>query len=210
MPKRIKRALSITDIYNMKFKDLILSEHWKALLGEPEASGVWIMWGHSGNGKTSFALQLAKELTKTGKVIYDTLEEGARKSFQMAVKRTHLKGYTRKIIVLNREPIDELLTRMEQQKAPKIAFVDSFQYAGLSKNEYKQVKERALTAGILLIFISHAKGKHPEGRPAEFVRYDADVKIHIEGYVATAVSRYGGGQPYHIWPEKVKELQGNL
>ncbi|PKP26603.1 MAG: hypothetical protein CVU03_03445 [Bacteroidetes bacterium HGW-Bacteroidetes-2] len=207
MARRIKRALSINDIYNMKFKDLNLDANWQALLGEPEASGVWIMWGNSGNGKTSFALQLAKELTKTGKVIINTLEEGARKSFQLAVIRTHLKGYGRKIMVLNREPLDELKERLRKPKAPKICMIDSFQYTGLSKNEYKELKEEF--HDVLFIFISHAEGKHPEGRPAKFVRYDADVKIHIEGYVATAVSRYGGGEPYHIWPEKVRELNNN-
>lgn len=202
---KIKRALSITDIYNMKFTDLVLSEKWQTLLGEPENSGVWIVWAHSGNGKTRFALQLIKELTKSGKVIYNTLEEGARKSFQMAVKASHLKGYGRLILVLNREPMEALKVRLRKPKAPKICIIDSFQYTALTKSEYKALKEEF--TDVLFIFISHAEGKHPEGRPAKFVRYDADIKIHIDSYVATAVSRYGGGEPYVIWEEGVRQLE---
>ena len=167
-----------------------------------------MIWGHSGNGKTRFALKLAKELTKTGKVLYNTLEEGARKSFQRAVKQSYLKGYSRKIIVLNREPIEEMKNRLRRPKAPKIAIIDSFQYSGLTKAQYKELKEEF--PDVLFIFLSHAEGKHPEGRPAKFVRYDADVKIHIDSYIASAVSRYGGGKPYIIWEEGVKELEGSL
>ena len=208
MAKQVKRALSINDIYKMKFTDLEVSEDWEALFGIPECSGVWMIWGHSGNGKTRFSLKLAKELTKTGKVLYNTLEEGARKSFQRAVKQSYLKGYSRKIIVLNREPIEEMKNRLRRPKAPKIAIIDSFQYSGLTKAQYKELKEEF--PDVLFIFLSHAEGKHPEGRPAKFVRYDADVKIHIDSYIASAVSRYGGGKPYIIWEEGVKELEGSL
>lgn len=208
MAKQVKRALSINDIYKMKFTDLEVSEDWEALFGIPECSGVWMIWGHSGNGKTRFALKLAKELTKTGKVLFNTLEEGARKSFQRAVKQSYLKGFSRKIIVLNREPIEEMKNRLRRPKAPKIAIIDSFQYSGLTKAQYKELKEEF--PDVLFIFLSHAEGKHPEGRPAKFVRYDADVKIYIDSYVASAVSRYGGGKPYIIWEEGVKELEGSL
>lgn len=213
MPKRVKRALTHRDIENMKFQDLDVSKEFQDLFGVPEASGVWIIWGHSGNGKTRFALQLLKELTKSikntyGKVAYDTLEEGARKSFRRAVMASYLKEVRKKLLFLNREPIEDLKIRLSKHKAPKMVFVDSFQYSGLTKRSYKHLKEEF--PDVLFIFVSHAEGKHPEGRAAKFVRYDADVKIHVEGYVATAVSRYGGGKPYEIWPEKVQELQGAI
>ena len=41
-----------------------------------------VVWGKSGNGKTSFVLQLCKELTRYGKVAYDSLEEGSSLTMQ--------------------------------------------------------------------------------------------------------------------------------
>ena len=54
----------------------------------------------------------------------------------------------------------------------------------------------------LFIFISHADGKNPEGSLAKFVKYDADVKIRVEGYRAMCLSRLGGDkEPYTIWEQ---------
>ena len=49
---------------------------WAEAFGEPERNGVWFIWGRSGSGKTTFVLQLCKELARFGRVAYDSLEEG--------------------------------------------------------------------------------------------------------------------------------------
>lgn len=202
-----KRAISVDEILKMKFIEMPFEGEWLDSFGEPERTGVWLMWGHSGNGKTSFALQLSRYLTQFGKVAYNTLEEGARKSFQLAVKRHHLKTVKKKFVILN-EGLEDLKERLSKRKSPDIIIIDSFQYTGLSKTEYKALK--AEFPNKLFIFISHAEGKHPEGRPAKFVRFDADVKIFIEGYKAFPVSRFGGGEPFVIWPERAAEIHGDI
>ena len=69
--------------------------------GQPEQNGVWFIWGRSGNGKTSFVLQLCKELTRYGKVAYDSLEEGDSLTMQNALMRVGMGDVGRRFILLN-------------------------------------------------------------------------------------------------------------
>jgi hypothetical protein len=204
----IKRAYSVDQILSKKFIDIKFEDEWLATFGEPEASGVWLIWGQSGSGKSRFCMQLAKELTKYGKVAYNSLEEGARKTMQKNIRECRMHEVKKKFIVLNREPIEHLKIRLKKKQAPRFVFIDSFQYTGLTRNQYIKLKEEF--PDVLFIFISHAEGKEPQGNTAKFVRYDSDIKIRIEGYKAFPTSRYGGGEPYIIWKEGARDYWAGI
>ena len=59
----IKRALTIQNILEKQYKLFEFDGVWESAFSKPETSGVWFVWGNSGNGKTSFILQLIKYLT---------------------------------------------------------------------------------------------------------------------------------------------------
>lgn len=196
----LKRAVTIDDLTKKKFIELDLPPAFKKLLGTPERSGVWIIWGESYNGKTGFSLQLAKALTQSGKVFYNTLEEGARKSMQKAIVQQNMQEVKNRFLIGNRESTEDLKERLRRKKSPDIIFIDSLQHAELNKKDFKLLKEEFTNK--LFIFISHADGKNPEGSLAKFVKYDADVKIRVEGYRAMCLSRLGGDkEPYTIWEQ---------
>ncbi len=196
----IKRAISVDELERKKFKELPFEGEWAELLGLPEANGVWIIWGHSGHGKSRFCMQLAKELTKFGRVAYNTLVEGALKSMHKNIIDCGMKEVRSRFVILDREPIEDLKKRLRAHKHPNFVFIDSFQYTHLTYREYIQLKEEFPT--VLFIMVSHAEGKLPEGKAAQKVRYDADIKIRVEGFKAFAGSRMGGGNPYVIWAEQ--------
>lgn len=199
------RAISISQLLAKKFKRIPFQGKWKKSIGNPEPNGSWIVWGESGHGKTTFLLMLAKELTKYGKVAYDTLEEGARLSMQQALKTTQIDQHPevqKKMVILNREPIPELKVRLKKKKHPIFVFIDSIQYSNLTKASYMKLLEEH--SDVLFIFISHAEGKQPLGNFARSVRYHSDIKIRVEGYKAFVTSRVGGGEPYIIWEEGAK------
>lgn len=201
--QQLKRAVSVDQLLKKKFIEMPFEGKWKKSFGVPERSGVWIIWGLSGNGKTNFALQLAKYLATFGRVAYDTLEEGARKSFQIAVDRAEMRAVSKQFLILNREHIEELKVRLRRKKSPDIVIIDSIQYSGLTRSDYIALKEEFDKK--LFIFISHADGKHPKGSLANFTRYDADIKIRIEGYKAFPTSRYGGNEEFVIWEQGASE-----
>jgi KaiC/GvpD/RAD55 family RecA-like ATPase len=203
MSKEVNRAVSVDDILKKKFIELSLPPKFKKLIGEPERSGVWIVWGNSFNGKTSFCMQLAKALTASGKVFYNTLEEGARKSFREVIVRENMQEVKRRFIIGDRETMDEIKDRLRKRKSPDIVFIDSLQYTGITKSEFKELKREFPRK--LFVFVSHAEGKEPAGAIGRAVKYDADIKIRVEGYQATCLSRLGGDKnPYIIWEEGAK------
>lgn len=198
---RVRRAYSPTEVLAMKRPSFPFTGAWEASLGRPATSGIWIVWGRPGNGKSSFVMQLAKYLCKFGKVIYDSLEESTGLSFQKSLRRHGMGDVAGRFIILDREPMDALRGRLSRKKSPNVVIIDSLQYSGLTYNGFKQLKEDYPWK--LFIFISHAAGLHPEGRVGGKVEYDADIKIFVEGFKASCKSRFMDrpGVPFIIWDE---------
>ena len=207
--KKISRAVSTEELLQRRFKTMDLRGEWRDLLGEPERNGVWLIWGNSGNGKTRFCLTLAKYLTAFGRVAYNTLEEGARRTMQKAVEEVNMQELPklRRPVFLDREPIGELRDRLKCHKSPDIVFIDSLQYSGINRPEYIALKEQFPNK--LFIFVSHAEGKNPLGRTAQFIRYDVDIKIRVEGFRAFSVSRLGASKPLTIWEDGARDYFGD-
>jgi hypothetical protein len=201
------RAMSVEKLLKKKFKIMRFENEFKNSFGTPELSGSWIIWGNSANGKTRFTLQLSKYLTTFGKVGYNSLEEGAKLSFQRAIKQTGMITVSKRFLIIDGETIEQLKERLKKQKSPNIIIIDSVQYTDLDKNTYKNLLNEFPNK--LFIFISHAEGKNPKGAIATAIKYDADVKIRVEGYKAFPLSRFGGNEPYIIWEEGANQYWQN-
>jgi len=196
---KLNRAISVSQLESMKFNELPFEDEWHEFIGNPEIKGAWLIWGDSGNGKTRFALQLCKYLAKFCRVAYNSMEEGASKSMKRAFRDVGMSEVKRRVILLDNEPIDDLKARLLKRRSPDAIVLDSVQYSGLNYRDYTAL--RSQFPNKLFILISHADGKNPAGRTAKSIRYDAFVKIRVEGYRAFALSRFGGGKPYTIWKE---------
>lgn len=211
MAKKVlqNRAKSVADIYRYNPKVMNFEGPWLDSFGTPEMSGCWLIWGGSGNGKTRFTLKLCKYLTNFGRVAYNGLEEGLSLSFQTAIKNVGMSDVGRRFILLDKEPIPELRTRLRLQKSPDIIVTDSVQYSGLNKDTAKALVDEFPRK--LFIFISHADGKNPAGRTANAIRFHAGVKLYVEGYrIPQPVSRYKEGycEPFTIWEEGAARYWG--
>jgi len=202
----LNRAVSISEIEAYKPHVLAFEGAFAALIGTPELTGSWLIWGNPGNGKTRFSLQLAKYMSLFCRIAINSLEEGLSFSMKRAFEQERMHEVKGRVILLDKEPIQDLIERLLKPKSPQVVIIDSFQYGGLNYNDYKKLIRRFPRK--LFVWISHAEGKEPAGRTARSVKYDANVKIHIEGFRAHAISRYGGGEPYTIWPEGAERYWG--
>lgn len=202
------RALSVDNVLNAKFNGLKFSNEWKELIGVPERSKSWIIWGQSGSGKTTFNMQLAKYLSSFETVLYNSMEEGLSMSIQAAYDRVCLTKGNK--VLLIQESMPELVARLEKHKSPNIVFIDSIRYTRMKWTDYEELLRKFPNK--LFIWIGHAKGKEPKGALAEDIRYDAFVKIYVEGYRAFVTSRYrvGGVSSYDIWPQGASRYYGEL
>lgn len=192
-----KKSLSVNDIRNFKPHTLPFEGDWLESIGCPELTGTWIVWGNSTNGKTRYSLQLAKYLAKFCRVAYNTLEEGLSKSIQDAVMEVGMDDVSRSFRLLDKETITDLFVRLRKKQSPDVVIIDSLQYTGLTYTEYKRLRDEFRHK--LFIFISHAEGMEPKGNVAKSIKYDAFVKIRVEGYKAFPQSRFGGGKEHVIW-----------
>lgn len=200
---RIKRALTVSDLKAYRATTIDFEGEWLQSIGRPELTGSWIIWGNPANGKTRFALQLAKYLAGFCKVAYNSLEEGLSLSMKEAVMSMGMADVSRHFVLLDKEPVSELSARLRRRKSPDVIIIDSLQYTGLSYADYKRLRDEFRTK--LFVFVSHAEGREPKGNVAKSVRYDAFVKILVEGYKAFPQSRYGGNSEYVIWDKGARE-----
>ena len=181
------KLLSASQVLTIKRKTIQLEGAWGDCLGEIDRTGVVLVWGQSGNGKSSAAMSLAKELTKYGKVLYVSLEEGYALSFQNTLRRYSMQDCKSNFQVVTGEDIEAISERLSKRRSADFVVIDSFQYTQLNYKRYLEFKKRH--SNKLIIFVSHADGRKPAGRAAERVKYDADQKIWVEGYKAISNGR---------------------
>lgn len=203
-----KKAYSPREILAMKKKVFPFTGAWYDLFRQPETTGVWFIWGNSGNGKSSFTMQLAKALSEFEPVAYNSLEDGTSLTMQEQIKKYAMEEQQRQFKVLDCESIEDLTERLSKPKQPRIIILDSFQYTQLTYKSYLKFKEAHRDR--LLIFISHADGKSPAGRSAKSVMYDAMLKIWVEGHRAFSKGRFiGPVGHYDVWPERAEFYWGD-
>lgn len=201
------RAMTVKEVLNKKRDVFPFEGKWAAAFGQPERTGVWFIWGRSGNGKTSFVLQLIRELCKWDRVAFDSMEEGDSLSMRDKLVRHGLTEVGNRLHILDAEPMKELSERLCRRKSYNIVVVDSFQYTQMSYKDYIHFKEQHKDK--LIIFISHASGSSPRGSAAMGVMYDATLKIWVEGYKAFSKGRFiGESGEYTIWEERAARYWG--
>lgn len=203
----MSRAISPKQLREKKFPRMEFDGEYEAAFGRPALTGIWIFWGKSGNGKTSAILKTCKYMTRFGKVIYNSKEEGARLSMQEASERMKMFEVSNRFLFLDNESNEEFFARLDAPKGPHVGVIDSWQYAGMTKKQYIEMKNKYAKKKLIIIN-SHADGKEPEGRTAKFIRFDADVKNFVEGYKIFPVSRFGGGEPLTIWDKGAADYWG--
>lgn len=201
------RAKSVTEILNKKRNVLAFKGDMLCSFGKPELSSVWLIWGSSGSGKTSLALQIAKYMCDLGyRCGYNSLEQGDSLSMAQAIMNAELDSVKGRFILLDREPIAQTIVRYKKHKSPDVLIIDSIQYSRLKYSEYIDMK--AALRGKMIIIISQARGAEPKGSTADGIRFDADIKVHCEGYKAFPMSRFGGEMEYVIYQQGALEYWG--
>ena len=197
------RTLSAKQVLTIKFDTIRLGGGWDDCVGEIETTGVWFIWGNSGNGKTSAVVSLCKELSAFGKVLYNSREEGVSLTMQNTLRRYGMGELGSRFQLANMS-LPELDEKISQQRSPKFVVLDSFQFMGLTYKDFRAFCEKHKNK--LLIFVSRTRGRQPEGRAATSAMYDASCKIWVEGYKAFSKGRFVGATgEMTIWDEGAKK-----
>lgn len=212
----MKPAGKLLNVKQMLQKQYILldglPDEWKQCIGEVEDTFTCIAWGLSANGKTNFVAALAKALSnKQHGILYVCYEEGHGKTIQKLIERSGLHEYP--VQFLDHASFPDLVMRLKRKKSPKIIVIDSLQYSRFTYEQYQELKKLFVFGKTpqrrkIFIFISHAKGRQPSGQAAIDIRYDANIKVHVEGFVADIESRYSSVKNYVIWEDRARAYWG--
>jgi hypothetical protein len=197
----MKRAYSVRNVLDAKFRTLEFEGKWKDAIGCPELTGSWFIYGSPKSGKTSFAMQLVKYLSGFRRVAYNSIEEGMSLSIKMAMKREGMEEVGRRMVLVKME-FDELTAFLKQHKSPDVVVIDSVQFMEMKFQQYKKLK--AMFPGKLFIYVSHVNGGLPDGFTARKIWRDANVTFYVQVFRALPISRYGGGEPIVISEEKAR------
>ncbi len=199
-----RKTLSMAAFIAKKYTKIeFVSEDFKRAFGEVEVGSRWLVYGESGNGKTEFCVQLAKELSYFGKVVYVSKEQSDKSSLQGCFIRNHM-GERNGSITLLKDVTFEEMCEIVNRRSIKVVIIDSLDYLKLNAAQYTDMHERFPKK--LLVFVAWAEGKKPKTSLAKDVEYMADVKVRVNGFVAFPRSRYGGNEPYVIWKQKAHEI----
>ena len=204
------RAISNKNVLTAKFEVADFDGAFLASFGRPELRGAWVIYGGSGYGTTTFVMQVCMYLTRFRRVAYNSLEQGLSLSLQKAWERVGMEEVGNRIILLNKESLKDLRVRLAKKQSPDVIVVDSVQYwHGLKWSDFTNLKDDYPNK--LFIFISQERGGLPDGKLAQKIRYDSEIKIRVEGYKAFVTTRYEvadlgeGGADFVIWEAGAQE-----
>ena len=161
-------------------------------------------------GKSSFVMQLAKELCNYGTVLYVSYEEKINQTFQRRMGYLKMNEVQGRFRVVTDDSHDDLVARLKKPKSAKFVIIDSFQ---VSPFDYPSAVELMETfPKKCFIWISQEKKSEPMGGGAVNLRYIADMKVRVTGYKAYCLGRSIGeaGAYYTVWDEGLMQTTNNI
>ncbi|MFG6386183.1 MAG: AAA family ATPase [Muribaculaceae bacterium] len=205
-----KRAYSPKEVISKTYKTLPWGEKWSGPFGFVPTNEIWFISGASASGKSSFVMQLAKELANYGLVLYGSYEEGISQSFKDRINLFKMKEVQGRFRVVTDDTYNELIERLAKPKSPRFVIVDSFQVAGWTYEQAKSLIARFPSKSF--IFISQEYKGQPMGKAAVRLRYIAGMKVRVVGYKAFCQGRFTGdpGSYYTVWEEGIIRTSNNV
>mgnify|MGYP001214717261 CR=1 FL=1 len=198
-----QRATSITNFLNMKFETIEFSTEWELAFGQPEKGGIWYVGGRPGNGKTSFVVQLIKELATQGmRVRFYNFEEQESLTMQETIQRVNLVEVSDNIVMINSLMKYEALKDEIARTRNDAIVIDTIQKSGITAKQIEDLRESFPNKQIIGVCHVQPNGL-PDKQAANQVYREASLKIRCDRFRAISEGRYFGERGYlNIWKER--------
>jgi hypothetical protein len=187
------RARTASKIFQKKYKTFAFTDEWLKVMGTPETTGIWLVYGIEKNGKTWFSLKLAEYLTDFEKVLYISAEEGMSLSIKETLQRVKFDIGNRRLLFMEYIPIEELDQLLSKKQAPKIVFLDNLT---IYADELKNGIFRKLVAkhhDKLFVCVAHEERNEPYTAVAKLASKLAKIKVRVKGLACMVSGRCPGG-----------------
>ncbi|MBS1535340.1 MAG: hypothetical protein JST78_09700 [Bacteroidetes bacterium] len=209
--QKLKKALNVGNIINQNINKVEFQGDFYQAYGQPQDRGVWFIWGGSGSGKSSHAMQVAKEISiQTGfKIIHNLCEEETDdQEYIDRVKNLNMSEIDGKYLA-NSYTYNQFVKYLEKPTSPRVVIIDSATYFFKDKAQYMDFAKKFKSKKIIII-TGHAEGSKPRSELEKDIMYNAKQKIFASGYLASCKGRSIGpnGGTFEIWTEGRQKLIG--
>ena len=206
------KGLALQQLANKQFSSIeSLTPDFISYYGEIDEALDIIFFGDSSNGKTYAVAALVENLVAIFKCKcnYISYEEGHGKTMQNLLIDQYklLEKHGNCLTLYEDFTYEQLDYYIQRKQSAKIWVFDSLQASNLTFEQMELLKHKYVMgkAKKIFIYISWAEGKLPQGAVARSVRYMANIKIRVEGFIAFIRSRYPNNKRnYVIWEEGAK------
>lgn len=187
------RILSVKQAYAKKFKTFEFDGIWREVMDKPETTGGWIIYGDEKQGKSTFALMLGDYLSKFGKVLYISAEEGVSQHFIGTMQRMGIKDTNKRFKLVEYQEWEELEERLKKRQCQKIIIIDNITVyrdeitKATLKNLLKEHTDK------LIIFVSHEERKEPDTAQGKFWKKMSKIIVRVLAQNAEVSGRCTGG-----------------
>ncbi len=182
------------DIYNVKtirekkYDTLDLGEY-NHLLGECESRFVMTLYGHSGSGKSVFALRFADYFAKyVGKTLYNSHEEKINQTLRDRIKEWNINAP--KLFFGNSLKFGRMVDVIRKNRY-RAVFIDSVKYMDFTDEQLKELREVFAKRKLVIVMVNFGeKLGVPAGSWGKDLLHASDVKCFFKGGRLNVVSRY--------------------
>ena len=209
------KVLGVVQFHQKTFKILNLkNSKFKGLLGNVPKCFTAVIYGFSGNGKTELSVNLAKEMTKFGKVAWLSYEQRHGFDLQQATTRNKMQEVSGKFMVIDpvaNKPegvslLEDLDAYLSKRNSPDFVFFDSIDYTGFTWDDYVFLKNKyASKKG--LFFLSHStKNGRLKKAISEKILFDGGMGLFVRDFICfPEKNRFGGLEPYVIYESEARK-----
>ena len=214
-PTSKPKGLPIQQLAKKQYADVVgIDQDFLDCYGNIDSAFDIIFFGDSSNGKTTAVAGFIEKLITlfNCKCNYISYEEGHGKTMKMLLIEQYklFEKHGNCLTLYENFTYEQLDYYIYQQRSAKIWVFDSIQASGLTYEEIKALKSKYVMgkAKKIFVFISWADGKLPSGAVAKSVRYYANIKVRVEGFIQFIRSRYGSKKNFTGYPEGAKTYWG--
>lgn len=206
----MRKALTVDNILNQKVTRIPFDQDGRFYdaFRQPQDRGVWFVWGGISSGKSSFIMQLAKELADTYKVFYNSLEEETSSDDFIERCDRHIMTDVKSKFLAESFEYNELCEYLDRRNSPKVVIIESATYFFESFEQYQQFRKKYRHK--IIIITGHGTSSKTSTELEFKIQKDANMKVFVNGFLAICKGRTIGpnGGNFVIWDQGYEKLRG--
>lgn len=180
-----REIYNIKSIKNKKYNVLDLGDY-NEWFGDVEGRFNGMFYGESGSGKSVAALQFSQfYANNVGKVLYNSHEEGVRKTIQDRVIDFEIDA--QKLWIADAMPFERMMHKIKRNYY-RLVVIDSVQYMGFTFDQLQEMREEFSKRHLSILMVSFGSKNKPDG--AKDHLHASDVKCFFSAGKVFSYGRY--------------------